>query len=52
MNTQHLLQTLERRLGLGTDAQSERKRKILKHVAERTVVSRDVDAEAGGVARR
>jgi uncharacterized membrane protein len=46
MNTQHLLQTLERRLGLGTDAQSERKRKILKHVAERTVVSRDVDAEA------
>jgi uncharacterized membrane protein len=46
MNTQHLLQTLERRLGLGADAQSERKRRILKHVAERTVVSRDVDAEA------
>jgi uncharacterized membrane protein len=46
MNTQHLLQTLERRLGLGADASSDRKRKILKHVAERTVVSRDVDAEA------
>jgi uncharacterized membrane protein len=46
MNTHTLIQTLERRLGLGADAGSERKRRILKHVAERTVVSRDVDQEA------
>ena len=45
MNTHHLLQTLERRLGLGGDAASDRKRRILKHVAERTVVSRDVHQE-------
>jgi uncharacterized membrane protein len=46
MNTHSLLQSLERKLGLGGDAGSERKRKILKHVAERTVVSRDVAQEA------
>jgi uncharacterized membrane protein len=46
MNTLHILQTLEHRLGLGVDASSDRKRRILKHVAERTVVSRDVDQEA------
>ena len=45
MNTHHLLQTLEHRLGLGKDAQSERKRRILKHVIDRTVVSRDLEAE-------
>jgi uncharacterized membrane protein len=47
MNTHHLLQTLERRLGLGADAASERKRRILKHVAERTVVSRDMSETTG-----
>jgi uncharacterized membrane protein len=46
MTTHQLLQTLERRLGLGADAASERKRRILKHIAERTVVSRDVHGEA------
>ncbi len=45
MNAQQLLHTLERRLGLGTDATSDRKRKILKHVIDRTVVSRDLEAE-------
>jgi uncharacterized membrane protein len=45
MNAQLLLQTLERRLGLGKDAGSDRKRKILKHVIDRTVVSRDLEAE-------
>ena len=47
MNTHHLLQTLEHKLGLGSDASSERKRRILKHVAERTVVSRDISQESG-----
>jgi uncharacterized membrane protein len=47
MNTQQLLQTLERRLGLGADAASDRKRRILKHVIDRTVVSRDLSAETG-----
>lgn len=46
MNMHQVLQTLERRLGLGVDASSDRKRRILKHVAERTLVSRDVDQEA------
>ena len=46
MNTHHLLQTLEHKLGLGSDAASERKRRILKHIAERTVVSRDM-SQAG-----
>jgi uncharacterized membrane protein len=45
MSTHNLLQTVERSLGLGADAASERKRKILKHVADRTVVSRDVGQE-------
>ena len=45
MNTQQLLQTLERRLGLGADSASDRKRKILKHVIDRTVVSRDLSQE-------
>jgi uncharacterized membrane protein len=45
MNTHHLLQTLENKLGLGADAESERKRRILKHIAERTVVSRDLSQE-------
>lgn len=46
MNTHHLLETLERKLGLKNDAGSERRRRILKHVAERTVVTRDVHEEA------
>jgi uncharacterized membrane protein len=45
MNAHQLLQTLERKLGLGSDAASERKRRIVKHVAERTVVSRDISQE-------
>ena len=45
MSTHNLLQTVERSLGLGADASSERKRKILKHIAERTVVSRDLNQE-------
>lgn len=48
MNAQHLLETLERRLGLKNDAASERRRRILKHVVDRTVVSRDVQGEAEG----
>jgi uncharacterized membrane protein len=40
-----MLQSLERKLGLGADAASERKRRILKHVAERTVVSRDLSQD-------
>lgn len=39
------VQTLESKLGLGKDNQSERKRRILKHVSERTVVSRDISHE-------
>jgi uncharacterized membrane protein len=46
MNTLQLLHTLEKRLGLGADSSSDRKRRILKHVIDRTVVSRDVDQEA------
>jgi uncharacterized membrane protein len=45
MNATQLLHTLEKRLGLGADAGSERKRKILKHVIDRTVVSRDLVGE-------
>jgi uncharacterized membrane protein len=45
MNTHQLLQSLEHKLGLGADAASERKRRILKHVVDRTVVSRDISQE-------
>jgi len=45
MNATQLLHTLEKRLGLGVDAGSDRKRKILKHVIDRTVVSRDLEGE-------
>lgn len=38
-------QGVEHKLGLGADALSDRKRRILKHVAEQTVVSRDVSHE-------
>lgn len=46
MSTHRWLQTIEHKLGLGSDAASERRRRILKHVAERTVVTRDVHEEA------
>jgi uncharacterized membrane protein len=39
------LHTVEHKLGLGADALSDRKRRILKHVADRTVVSRDLSHE-------
>lgn len=45
MNTSHLLEKLERKLGIGTESFSEKKRRILKHVSEQTVVSRDVSHE-------
>ena len=47
MSTHRWLQTIEHKLGLGSDAASERRRRILKHVAERTVVSRDISQEGG-----
>lgn len=46
MSTHRWLQTIEHKLGLGSDAASARRRRILKHVAERTVVTRDVHEEA------
>jgi uncharacterized membrane protein len=45
MTTHHLLQTLEHRLGLGADAASERKRRILDHVRDRKVISRDLSQD-------
>lgn len=45
MNTSQLLEKLEHKLGIGTESFSEKKRRILKHVSERTVVSRDVSHE-------
>ena len=47
MNTHHLLQTLEHKLGLKNDPASDRRRRILKHVAERTVVARDLSEDGG-----
>ena len=47
MSTHRWLQTIEHKLGLGSDAASVRRRRILKHVADRTVVTRDVHGEAG-----
>ena len=45
MSTHTWLENIERKMGLGADPSSERKRRILQHVAERTVVSRDVGQE-------
>lgn len=45
MNMHQWAQSLEHKLGLGSDSQSERKRRILRHVSERTLVSRDVNQE-------
>lgn len=39
------IHTLENKLGLGADKSSERKRRILQHVSDRTLVSRDVHRE-------
>ncbi len=39
------VQRIEQKLGLGTDHSSEKRRRILKHVSDRTVVSRDVSHE-------
>jgi uncharacterized membrane protein len=47
MSTHRWLQSIEHKLGLGHDEASNRRRRILKHVAERTVVTRDVHEEAG-----
>ena len=46
MSTHHWLQSIEHKLGLGHDEASDRRRRILKHVAERTVVSRDISQES------
>lgn len=45
MNAHHLLQKLEHKLGLKNDPASDRRRRILKHVAERTVVARDLSED-------
>lgn len=45
MNMQGWLEGIERRLGIGVGAGSDRRRRILKHIAERSVVSRDVNQE-------
>lgn len=47
MSTHRWLTAIEHKLGLGHDKASDRRRRILKHVAERTVVTRDVHEEAG-----
>ena len=45
MHMHQWIQTLEHKLGLGKDGSSDTKRQILKHVSERTVVSRDIGKE-------
>lgn len=45
MNVHNWIESLEAKLGLGADAHSERKRLIIKHIKDRTVVSRDVSNE-------
>lgn len=42
------IERIEEMLGLGSDKNSESKRRVLKHVTERTVVSRDVAKELSG----
>jgi hypothetical protein len=39
------VQRIEEKLGLGTDRHSDKKRRILKHLTDRTVVARDVSHE-------
>ena len=45
MNMRGWVERLERDLGLGSDTTSDKKRRILKHMSDRTVVSRDVSQE-------
>ena len=45
MSTHSWRQNMDHKLGLGADALSDRKRRILKHVEDRTFVSRDVSHE-------
>lgn len=45
MSTNSWRQNMDHKLGLGADALSDRKRRILKHVEDRTFVSRDVSHE-------
>ncbi len=45
MNMQAWIQGVEKKLGVGSDPSSERKRRILKHLADRTIVSRDLAEE-------
>jgi uncharacterized membrane protein len=45
MSTHRWLTAIEHKLGLGSDEASARRRRILKHVAERTVVTRDISQE-------
>lgn len=45
MNMHGLVERLERELGLGSDRSSDRKRRVLKHLSDRTLVSRDVSHE-------
>jgi uncharacterized membrane protein len=45
MNLHAWLEKCEHALGLGSDAASSRKRNILKHVATRSIISRDVNEE-------
>jgi len=39
------VERIEEKLGLGTDRHSDKKRRILKHLTDRTVVARDVSHE-------
>jgi uncharacterized membrane protein len=45
MNMHGLVERVERELGLGSDRSSDRKRRVLKHLSDRTLVSRDVSHE-------
>lgn len=45
MHMHQWIETLEHKLGLGKDGSAETKRQILKHVSDRTVVSRDIGKE-------
>jgi uncharacterized membrane protein len=45
MNMHQWVEKLEHKLGIGTESFSEKKRRILKHISDRTVVARDVSHE-------
>jgi uncharacterized membrane protein len=42
------MERVEAMLGLGSDQASERKRQVLRHVSDRTVISRDLTRERSG----